>query len=584
MYIVYFFFPAEIACDTEGFETLCELVIGTGLDEVLSDPEQTLTIFAPTNEAFSKVEGALATLTRNEAAFVLLYHAVGEVLFSTDLVCAPGEGSSVEMVNGLFTTTECSGSTGIFQTGTGNTVLNAPRIIAVDIEACNGVIHVVNNVILPGGAEPTPAPTYKTTLAPVYPTAAPTYKQTPAPVYPTPYPTYKKTPSPVAPTPYPTLKAVNPTPAPIKIDTLTATYTVIWGSTIEGCAYLSPNVFLNCEGGGVLHIVEVMNTICRQLSDDYVQCRQPNGSEDAFVQFTCSGLDKSQLLATAVIGPSPAWDCYKDGSAVKYITLTRLCYTDKGEIYSETSNCVEGAPSTQGGAEYCSSLALCYQNMCERLTLGGVTMKNTNDDSRCYRVDDSKDLQNNEFRPSNLSSLNIVDWRFSGRGRGCHWKPSSLYLRCKNGGELDFVEEYDFCRKIPEDNMAVCENYAPFSTKGEEVVGLLVSCTGKNEAQLILSVEIPSEPLEVACAPDAVALQSVMLGRACGEYESEEFRFINDPYFCHNVDQIFEIDPLRSYCFAGDSCTLPGGCSSLQLPSVSADTDEDVVGYCIYAV
>lgn len=125
---------------------LCELVVQAGLDIALSDPEESLTVFAPNNAAFEAIADVLPSLTEEEVVTILLYHAVQGVVLAEDLVC----DSQVEMIDGLFTETQCLDDGSIFQVGTGNSALNAPRIIAVDIEACNGVVHVVDNVILPG--------------------------------------------------------------------------------------------------------------------------------------------------------------------------------------------------------------------------------------------------------------------------------------------------------------------------------------------------------------------------------------------------------------------------------------------------
>lgn len=52
------------------------------------------------------------------------------------------------MTNGKYTRTICRGDH-IFQKGSGNTKDDKPEIIGIDVEACNGVIHVVDEVILP---------------------------------------------------------------------------------------------------------------------------------------------------------------------------------------------------------------------------------------------------------------------------------------------------------------------------------------------------------------------------------------------------------------------------------------------------
>ena len=571
-----FLFIAGLVCQTQGLEILCKLLKSTGLDHALGNPYENFTLFAPTNEAFEKLKDAFAKLTPEEAAYALLYHVVNDLLFSYDLTCAPKEGSHVEMANGMITRTECSKDGRTFQVGTGNTGKYWPRIIAVDMQACNGVVHAVNDVILPGAA-PKP-PTYE-------PTPSPTYKPVPPPVYPQPVPPPK--PMPVHPPTIEPISGRGPEITESTDPTHTARYDALWGASAENCGFFSPNVFLNCEGGGVINVEAAVNAICRRLSDDFIQCRQPDSEQEAFVTFTCSGMAKEQLKAEANIGPSPAWECTSGGAAIKYITLSRYCFAEDGRPFTVTGDCVDSDVWVQENeVESCAVGAMCLEEKCEKLGLSGVTTTHIDIDDRprCSFINDSMNFNDHVFKPSSLSSLNLVDWRFSGQGRGCMWEPPALSLRCEEGGEIDFLEEYPFCRKVPEDNMAICENFAPFSTNAEEVLGLLVTCTGKNEDQLILTVEVPSSPLDVDCARDGVAMQSISLGRACGEYETDEFRFVNDPFFCTNEDQIFQIDSFRSHCFAGDSCSLEGGCDSIQLPTISANTDQDVVGYCIYAV
>jgi len=154
---------ADIACTTDGFETLCNLVASAGLDDVLSDESTDLTVFAPQDAAFealgSEVIDALIN-SEDDLLDVLLYHVVDESLNSTDLNCEPGE-NLVEMLNGKNSRTICDGDA-IYQKGDGNLREDMPQIIAADIEACNGVVHVVDKVLIPpnflGGSTPSEAP------------------------------------------------------------------------------------------------------------------------------------------------------------------------------------------------------------------------------------------------------------------------------------------------------------------------------------------------------------------------------------------------------------------------------------------
>jgi hypothetical protein len=114
---------------------------------------------------------------------VLLFHAVADMaVASTDLVC----DGFVTMANGKDSQTVCDDETEVvFQVGQDNLPDQLPAIIATDVEACNGVIHIVDNVMLPDGTFPdlTEAPVADPTEAPVAgPTEAPVADPTEAPV------------------------------------------------------------------------------------------------------------------------------------------------------------------------------------------------------------------------------------------------------------------------------------------------------------------------------------------------------------------------------------------------------------------
>lgn len=135
-----------LACETEGFETLCAAVEAAGLVETLSSG--TFTIFAPTNDAFDALpDGALDGLLADTDALtnVLLFHVVPETtVYSTDLVCT----GLVEMGNGKDSRTVCVDDA-FYQKGAGNSRDAMPKIVQADLKVCNGVIHVVDQVMLP---------------------------------------------------------------------------------------------------------------------------------------------------------------------------------------------------------------------------------------------------------------------------------------------------------------------------------------------------------------------------------------------------------------------------------------------------
>jgi uncharacterized surface protein with fasciclin (FAS1) repeats len=124
--------------------TLCTLITQLGLDNVLA--EGSWTLFAPINEAFTALGGLLDSIASETELLtnVLLYHLTEGVVSSSDLQC----NVSIAMTNGVNTTTMCDGDT-IFQTGEANAEKLQPQIVFPDIQACSGLLHLTNQVILP---------------------------------------------------------------------------------------------------------------------------------------------------------------------------------------------------------------------------------------------------------------------------------------------------------------------------------------------------------------------------------------------------------------------------------------------------
>ena len=140
----------DTAVAAGNFNTLVELVQAADLVDVLKG-EGPFTVFAPTDEAFAAVPGdVLAALAADPDALrsVLLYHVV------------PGRLIAALISDGKTVTT-AEGSDITFGFADGVKSVNGAEIIARDIQASNGVIHVIDSVILPpaiaaalsGGAE-----------------------------------------------------------------------------------------------------------------------------------------------------------------------------------------------------------------------------------------------------------------------------------------------------------------------------------------------------------------------------------------------------------------------------------------------
>jgi uncharacterized surface protein with fasciclin (FAS1) repeats len=128
----------ETAVAAGNFKTLVEAVKAAGLVDTLSSPGP-FTVFAPTDEAFAKVPKAvLDTLMANKTLLtaVLTYHVI------------PGEVMSSDLKNGLAVKTVEGSDVNITIDSSGVMVNNA-NVVKADIKASNGVIHVIDAVILP---------------------------------------------------------------------------------------------------------------------------------------------------------------------------------------------------------------------------------------------------------------------------------------------------------------------------------------------------------------------------------------------------------------------------------------------------
>jgi len=128
---------AEIAVDG-GFNTLVAALDAADLVETLSG-EGTFTVFAPTDEAFAALpDGMLEDLLADPNALkqILLYHVVGDVVMAETVVT-------------LDNAETLEGSTVAIEVVDGNVFLNDSQVTSTDIEASNGVVHVIDKVLVP---------------------------------------------------------------------------------------------------------------------------------------------------------------------------------------------------------------------------------------------------------------------------------------------------------------------------------------------------------------------------------------------------------------------------------------------------
>lgn len=121
-----------------GFSDLVGAVQAAGLESALRDPGASLTVFAPTNAAFAAIAPVPSDPETLEP--ILLYHVVGTAAYAGDL----SDGQELTTLQGGTVTVQISEET-VTIAGAQNT----PRVAATDIPASNGVIHVIDAVLLP---------------------------------------------------------------------------------------------------------------------------------------------------------------------------------------------------------------------------------------------------------------------------------------------------------------------------------------------------------------------------------------------------------------------------------------------------
>ncbi|OKH51491.1 fasciclin [Calothrix sp. HK-06] len=132
----------EIAANNSEFKTLVAAVKAAGLEQTLSG-KGLFTVFAPTNAAFAALpEGSLENLLKPEnkktLQKILTYHVLN------------GAVESKSLKRGRIKTVEGS-SVDIGVSVKGRVRVNKARVIQADIKASNGIIHVIDRVILPPG-------------------------------------------------------------------------------------------------------------------------------------------------------------------------------------------------------------------------------------------------------------------------------------------------------------------------------------------------------------------------------------------------------------------------------------------------
>lgn len=130
----------ELAAKAGSFETLAAAIKTAGLASVLTS-DGPFTVFAPTDEAFASlpagtVDSLLKAENRQQLISILKYHVVPGRVYASDALSSQ-------------TAQTAQGSRIRFQLRGGSLVVNDSNVINTDIEASNGVVHVIDRVLMP---------------------------------------------------------------------------------------------------------------------------------------------------------------------------------------------------------------------------------------------------------------------------------------------------------------------------------------------------------------------------------------------------------------------------------------------------
>eukprot|EP00486_Rosalina_sp_Unknown_P009135 CAMPEP_0201579816 /NCGR_PEP_ID=MMETSP0190_2-20130828/27691_1 /ASSEMBLY_ACC=CAM_ASM_000263 /TAXON_ID=37353 /ORGANISM="Rosalina sp." /LENGTH=292 /DNA_ID=CAMNT_0048014815 /DNA_START=109 /DNA_END=987 /DNA_ORIENTATION=+ len=128
---------ANITANIPALSALNGALVSTGLDKVLADPTQNLTLFAPTNESVADFKG---TINQN----LLLYHVVDAEIFSTDL--KQGDNVVPTLDQDKDEIDVIANQTGVYVE---DKEKREGRVIQANIAGVNGVVHVINIVLSP---------------------------------------------------------------------------------------------------------------------------------------------------------------------------------------------------------------------------------------------------------------------------------------------------------------------------------------------------------------------------------------------------------------------------------------------------
>jgi len=128
----------DIASGDPQFSSLVNAVVAQDLASTLAS-EGPFTVFAPTNDAFAKLPSYIGDILAKQPQLltdILLYHVVADELFAADVLAE----TKIKTVGGESLRVGTRG---------GDAYVDNSKIVATDVEASNGVVHVIDTVLIP---------------------------------------------------------------------------------------------------------------------------------------------------------------------------------------------------------------------------------------------------------------------------------------------------------------------------------------------------------------------------------------------------------------------------------------------------
>lgn len=144
------------AAATADLSSLVTALTNANLVSALTFPSGPYTVLAPVNAAFASAQPTINGLTPAQVATVLKYHVIkydasaNGRIYSTDLV----NGGNYTTLDGYTITCVINGNTTTFVGATGVVA----TVLTADVDSTNGVVHIIDTVLLPSGVAPTPKP------------------------------------------------------------------------------------------------------------------------------------------------------------------------------------------------------------------------------------------------------------------------------------------------------------------------------------------------------------------------------------------------------------------------------------------